>query len=205
MPVSRRCPPAPAPVGHCRSWLCRRGSRRPGNARGRPMPNSPSPGSCGQHAAMSPVAEHDHLHLCGEADERRYGAELNTLLSICTGPNSPVLSSAVLIAEEMKSRARCSCHCLKPASAAISNHSGKGASTTWTRLSGTFRSAASRPPTGRHPVPLLSHQRLPRPRHVVVATFQFFSDRLSTHRQHHSGRPRLLGPKRCKPKDQSTE
>jgi len=27
-------------------------------------------------------------------------------------------------------------------------------------------------------VPLLSHQRLPRPRHVVVATFQFFSDRL---------------------------
>jgi hypothetical protein len=29
--------------------------------------------AAGQHAAMSPVADHDHFPLCGDADERRDG------------------------------------------------------------------------------------------------------------------------------------
>ncbi len=50
--------------------------------------------------------------------------------------------------------------------------------------------------------PKLSHQHLPRPRYVVVATFRSFPNRLFTHRRGRAAGPRPSGPKRRKPKDQ---
>lgn len=143
MPVTRRCPPAPAPVRHCRSWLRRRGSRRPGNARGRPMPNSPSPGNCGPARCLAPVADDDHLRLCGDVDERRDGGGMQhpafdlhwtALASALLGdfdrrPNDIACSSLLSLSAEQRGL-------LEPRR--------DGASTTWSSVSGNFRSAASR-------------------------------------------------------------
>ena len=139
---------------------------------------------------MSPMAHHDHLHLFGKGDERRDGGRMKHFAIDLHWTRSPVLSSATLIADLMNSRERFSCHCPTSASAVAGNHPGTGASTTWTRVSGTFRSAASR---AAHRTAPSAAAEPSTPTKIalrgVVATFQLISDRLRTHRQDRSARP----------------